>query len=65
MNDIRPELYREVLTSKNTQAFVNRGIVKPKDKPLYTYEMQRNGLSWFYCKRMILPDGISTKPLDL
>ena len=30
-----------------------------------TYELTKNGLSYFYPKRFVEEDGIHTKPLDL
>ena len=30
-----------------------------------TYQQERNGFSYFYCKRRVLDDGVCTVPLDL
>lgn len=30
-----------------------------------TYRQVRNGFSYFYCKRKVLSDGVSTEPLDI
>ena len=32
---------------------------------MFTYEQQKQAFSYFYCKRVLLEDGISTEPLDL
>ena len=32
---------------------------------IYTYTQDKKGLSAIYCKRELLADGISTKPLNI
>ena len=66
VNNITAEMYKEVLRTKTNKSFVNRGFMRPNGDPsIHTYEMIRNGLTWFYGKRKVLPDGISTVPLDI
>jgi len=66
VNDIDAQQYKDVLQHKRPQSFVNRGFIQPHKCPdIHTYEMQRCGLTWFYGKRKVLPDGVSTVPLDL
>ena len=36
-----------------------------KNSSLYTYSQERLGFNYFYCKRQVLSDGVSTKPLDI
>lgn len=36
-----------------------------KDNTIFTYEQIRSGLSYFYCKRKVAPNGIDTEPLTL
>lgn len=37
---------------------------KLRNNSMYTYRQIRNGLTYFYCKRKVLNDGVSTEPLD-
>ena len=51
----------------NTQR-VGQGTLKgfrARNNGISTYEQYRNGFSYFYCKRRVLDDGVSTVPLDL
>ena len=32
---------------------------------MYTYEQVRDGFSYFYSKRKVLDDGVTTIPLDI
>ena len=41
---------------------VNRGF-RMRDGSMYTYEQRKLGLSAYYDKRWVLPDGIHTEPL--
>jgi hypothetical protein len=36
-----------------------------RNNGIATYQQRRNGFSYFYCKRRVLDDGVSTVPLDL
>ena len=63
-NVIEKDMFLDVLRSRRTKAFTNRGIIS-KDNDVYTYEMVRNGLSFFYGKRKVLNDAVSTEPLDI
>ena len=56
--------FRHVL---NTQR-VGQGTLKgfrTRNNDIATYQQRRNGFSYFYCKRRVLDDEISTVPLDL
>ena len=56
--------FRSVLTSKQSVNAVNRGFIL-KDNTMLSYNMEKQGLSYFYCKRKVLEDGISTTFLDI
>ena len=58
------QLYKQVLDTGNSESAVNTGF-RTFDNTMKTYSQKRNGLSYFYCKRRVLDDGISTVPLDL
>ena len=42
----------------------NRGF-RMRDGKMVTYEQQKLGLSAYYDKRYVLPDGIHTEPIEL
>jgi hypothetical protein len=63
-NSLTLEHYRSVLTTKNPHSGINKGFVKKNNK-LYTYHQTRNALTYFYAKRKVLEDGVSTRPLDV
>ena len=56
--------FRSVLDSKQAVSSTNRGFIL-KNNVMFSYAMERNGLSYFYCKRKVLDDGISTTFLDI
>ena len=56
--------FMEVLETKQASSFTNRGFIM-KDGNMRTYNMDREGLPYFYCKRKVLEDGISTTYLDI
>ena len=58
------ELFRAVLDTKESSSQTNKGFIL-KDKHMYTYNMKKVGLSYFYCKRKVLDNGISTTFLDI
>ena len=38
---------------------------KVRNNGVCTYRQMRNGFTYFYCKRKVLSDGVSTQPLDI
>jgi len=58
------EHFRSVLNSKKAVSATNRGFIL-KDNKMLSYKMERAGLSYFYCKRKVLADGMSTTYLDI
>ncbi|XP_071137847.1 uncharacterized protein [Mytilus edulis] len=56
--------FRHVL---NTQRVGNGSLkgFRARNNGIATYEQTRNGFSYFYCKRKLLSDGVSSVPLDL
>ena len=56
--------YQHVLQTGETKSSINQGF-RTRDNNIYTYQQTRGGLSYFYCKREVLPDGIHTKPLSI
>ena len=64
LEKLTKESYLKVLKSQQAGCGVNKGFRAVGGK-VYTYEQTRFGLSYMYCKRKVLEDGISTTPLDL
>ncbi|KAL5265864.1 hypothetical protein ACHWQZ_G002033 [Mnemiopsis leidyi] len=56
--------FRSVLHTKQSVSSTNRGFIL-KNNTMLSYAMERSGLSYFYCKRKVLDDGISTTYLDI
>ena len=56
--------YRYVLQTRETKSSTNQGF-RTRDNTIYTYQQTKGGLSYFHCKREVLPDGVHTKPLDI
>jgi len=62
--DISRQHFLSVKNTKCSISATNRGFLL-KDNKMYTYEMDRKGLTYFYCKRKVLSDGVSTTFLDI
>ena len=58
------EHFLSVLNSKNSVRTTNKGFIF-KNREVLTYSMQKDGLSYLYCKRKVLDDGITTTYLDI
>ena len=64
MNKLTKDSYTEVLFSKQSMRGTNNGFLKTKDG-VYTYSQLKTGLTYFYAKRRVLPDGVSTENIEL
>ena len=58
------QTYLDVLETQTPGQGTNKGFRAMNGK-VYTYSQKRRGLSFLYCKRKLLEDGISTEPLLL
>ena len=58
------EIYIEVMSSQVSKSGKNKGF-RSRENSIFTYEQSRSGLTYFYCKREVLSDGVSTKPLNI
>ena len=56
--------FRHVLQTGQTKSSTNQGF-RTRDNTIYTYQQSKGGLSYFYCKREVMNDGIHTKPLHI
>ena len=61
-NDLSKNSYQQVLQTQISGSGVNKSF-RTDGKTMYTYEQQRDALSFFYIKRQVQQDGISTQPL--
>ena len=61
-NEMRAERFEQALAG-DRDVVVNRGF-RMRDGSMYTYEQRKLGLSAYYDKRWVLPDGIHTEPLE-
>ena len=62
-NQLTKGHYLSVLRSGEQATGVNRGFVR-KDNRTYTYEQVKTGLTYFYAKRKVEDDGVSTTNID-
>ncbi|NRB81931.1 MAG: hypothetical protein HRU38_25285 [Saccharospirillaceae bacterium] len=58
------EHFKRVLETKEPHSQRNKGFIM-KNNQMYTYSMSREGLNYFYCKRKVKEDGVSTTFLDI
>ena len=58
------EIFKSVLETKESRSSTNVGFIS-KSNTIFTYQQNRAGFAYFYPKREVLADGISTKPLDI
>ena len=63
-NDIDKDKYLNMLLSKESSEGVNKGF-RVVGNNMYTYNQVRQGFSYFYHKRKVLEDGVTTLPLDI
>ena len=60
------ELSEAERVNKSRRRFENAGFIKnPDEGTLLTYTQQKQGLSYFYGKRKVLGDGVTTTHLDI
>ena len=64
-NEIVKEHLLTVLESQKPCRFENAGFIKNKQGTILTYTQEKQGLSYFYGKRKVLADGVSTTHLDV
>ena len=61
---INKEKYLDVILNKRSGKGVNRGF-GILDNRMCTYVQEKDALSYFYPKRKILDDGVTTIALDI
>ena len=55
----------KVLKSKKPHMVENAGFIRGKDGIIKTYTQMKSGMGYFYAKRKVLDDGVSTTHLDI
>lgn len=58
------ERYMRVLTTGKSEGARNVGF-RAHQGTIFTYSQYRKGLPYYYCKREVLEDGVSTRPLKI
>ena len=56
--------FQSVLQTQQPHSPTNQGF-RTRGNTIYTFQQTKAGLSYFYCKRKVLVDGIHTKPLSV
>lgn len=64
LNKLTKDTYYRVLQNKQSGGGINRGF-RTDGRGVLTYQQQRKSLSYFYCKRKVGNDGVSTYPIDV
>jgi hypothetical protein len=59
-NNLTKEAFLKVLESQLSSGGINKGFVK-KSNILYSYSQFKTGLTYFYSKRRVCIDGVSTE----
>ena len=62
LNNLVRERYLRVLRTKKSGTGINHGF-RGDGKNMFTYTQERDALSYFYGKRQVAADGVSTTPL--
>ena len=57
-------IFQDVLQNQESKEVINKGF-RSMNRQMFTYSQIKTGFSYFYCKREVQADGISTKPLQM
>ena len=64
-NMLVPRNFINMLSTQAPKIIENAGMIQDKEGVIHTYTQQKQGISYFFCKRKILPDNVSTTHLDI
>ena len=64
LNVLMADVYKSVLQPQQPFTGINRGFIR-KNRQMVTYKQSRAGITYYYAKRQVLEDGVSTTPLDI
>lgn len=62
-NKLSKKCYLDVLKTGKPKLGVNKGFIK-KDNSTFTYSQIKTGLTYFYAKRLVHEDGVSTSNIS-
>ena len=63
-NSLTKDCFLSVLRSGESKCGINRGFIR-RSNDTFTYSQLKTGLTYFYAKRKVAPDGVSTENIDL
>lgn len=63
-NNLTADMYKAVLRTKRKHSGTNKGFVYSKNN-MFTYSQMRAGLTYFYAKRRVCSDGVSTTNIKI
>ena len=63
-NDINKEAFLEVFTNRRSESGEDRGF-RVRQSTVLVYVQERATLTYFYAKRVVYEDGVSTGPVDV
>ncbi|BFZ20032.1 hypothetical protein BsWGS_23071 [Bradybaena similaris] len=64
LNKTEPQHFRKVIDTEQSGGGTNTGF-RPLEGSVYTYQQYRNALSYFYIKRKVDADKVTTTPLAI
>ena len=64
-NEVVKEHLLHVLNTKQPHSVENAGFVRDKDGNITTYTQKKVSMAYFYAKRKVLDDGVTTTHLDI
>ena len=64
-NTLTEEDFHNLLVTQQPKIVTNTGFIKDNNHIINTYTQQKQGMSFFYAKRKILSDFVSTTHLDI
>ena len=64
-NELLKKHFLDVLETQQPHRVENSGFVKDKEGNIKTYTQKKVGMGYFYAKRKVLADGVSTTHLDI
>jgi hypothetical protein len=65
LNVLTKEHFSKALYNQGNVVGLNRGFKRHNDGNIYTYKQTRTALSFFYGKRKVLEDYVTTEPTDM
>ena len=64
-NEVVKEHLLHVLNTKQPHSVENAGFVRDKEGTINTYTQKKVSMGYFYAKRKVLDDGVTTTHLDI